>query len=253
MIGILAAAQTLVMMEDCWPKQGNLQWVLMILLLLAALQAAKGEQSAIRGDLILWWLTAFLLGSVLLSAVSELQSRHWAAWRNERKWEKMLELLTVLLLPCLIGREKKSMKSQWSLLLLPVACSFAVQGALVQTGSEEDTAAFYELSRYVRLYGIVERMEAMAWLGLMLGTYLYMTFLLTIAAGKEEQEKNRNLMIVICAAAAEMISVILGEEILAVLLLAAIIAIELLLACLKETKKRKKRKERKMGKYENSG
>ena len=249
-IGILAAAQALVIMGDCWPKQKDMQWVLLILLMLAVLQAAKGEQAAIHGGLILWWLTAFLLGSVLLSAVPELKTRHWLVWSTERKWGKMLALLTLLLLPCLIGKEKKDRKTEWSLLLLPIVCSLAVQGVLGQTGSGIRKAAFYELSRSVRLYGILERMEAMAWLGLMLGTYLYMSFLLVITVGGAEEKKDRILLGIVSAGAAQIGAGILREEILGALLLAAILVLELLLISLRAAEKRK---ERKIEKHENNG
>ena len=242
LIGILAAAQALVWMKECWPKQKEMEWVILILLTLAVLQAAKGEQETIYGGLILWWFTAFLLGSVLISAAAEVKIDQWQGQNKGSHLEKNVLLLSLLLLPCFIEKKKTRGKAELGLFLVPVLCAVSVQGVLSPQLWEESKAPFYDVSRSIRLYGMLERMEAIAWLGLMLGTYLYLSFLMTIAGKGEETTRHRKSALLLSAGAAKTAEIILREDILMEAVLTGIIAFGLLSICIKEAEKRREEK-----------
>ena len=239
-IAVAAAAQALHTIKDSWPTQRDMEWIMMILLILAVLQAGKGEKASICGGILLWWLTAFLLGSVLVSGVTKVKISQWYRKSMERDWKAIFRLMTLLLIPCLLEKEKK--RAELELFLLPVLCALIIQGILpmaIWTGSK---APFYEISRSIRLYGMLERMEAMAWLGLMLGTYLYFSFLMMIAGGKEEKKDRRIFMLLISAAAAICAARFLHEEILLAANLFGFIILVVLSVCIKWAVKRKERK-----------
>ena len=135
-IGLLAAAQALVLMENCWPKQKDTDWIMMILLILGAIQAEKGEKSTIQGGLLLWWFTAFLLGSVLISAIPGVNITELGLWKGSKPWKKIRELLILLLLPGLLEYENRQQKIDIKLLILPVVFSVCVQGVLTAAAAE---------------------------------------------------------------------------------------------------------------------
>ena len=199
---ILAAGRALTLMGSCWPKQKDIQWVMLILLGLSGLLAAKGKESAVQGAILLWWLTAFLLGSVLLSSVPEIGIKNLTNYYDR---DNTVKLLTILLLPSLAERERKT--GGVSLVAMPLAFSICVQGVLSGAVAAESRAPFYELSRSIRLYGVMDRMEALAWLGLMLGTFLYLSFLLVTAGEAADGQRGKRFLI----GAAVLIGATLGN------------------------------------------
>ena len=176
-------------MSSCWQGQKDIKWVMFILLILAVLLAAKGEAAAAGGGILLWWFAAFLLGSVYLSAVPQFSAANLIPDNGKIPWNQCGALLSVLVVPGLWTREegRKEMPRTF-LMLFPVLTAAAVQGVLGIRGAMEEAAPFYELSRSIRLYGIFDRMEGLAWMGLMLGTFLYLTFL---SLGYLQNEKAR--------------------------------------------------------------
>ena len=249
-VSVLTLGQALGMMENCWPKQRDMGWVMLLLLILAAIQAGKGKEAAVQGGLLLWWLTALLLGSVLVSAIPEIKPAKLLRWQREISWTEMGELLILLLIPAALKLDQASGKTEPRLLLLPVLCALCTQGVLGLHGAGESRAPFYELSRTVSFYGLLERMEALAWLGLMLGTYLYMTFLLTLASEGTPDKKSRIFLLAVSLAAAKGAERYLDGKVLEILILTGVAIAWMLSAGQNLTEKIK---ERKMKKYEKNG
>lgn len=189
-ISILAAGEVMEIMADCWPGQNGIRWVMGILLLLSGYLASKGREQTMEASVLLWWLIGFLFGSVLLSAVPEIKLGHLKAEYTIRQWRQALRLLAVLLIPGLMP-EKRSKEETWQLGLavgtLAVAAALCTQGVRSFRSAAQDEAPFYELSRSIRLYGTLDRMEGLAWLGLMLGSFLCLSYLMTAAAENGER------------------------------------------------------------------
>ena len=173
-----AAGLSMGWMETCWQGEVEVRWILILLLLLSAWMAAKGRTETAFAGIFLWWPLAILFGSVLGSAVPEI------TWENLREYDSAVpgireaRLLSLLLIPGIAGRQgtqRDALIPQGSAVLLISACA---QGVLGIREIREESAPFYMLSRSVRLYGLFQRMEALAWLGLMLGTFLALSYLL---------------------------------------------------------------------------
>lgn len=247
-VSVLTAGQALSLMENCWPKQRDMEWVMMILLILAAIQAGRGKYASIQGGLLLWWLTALLLGSVLVSAIPEVKLTKLLRLPEKRSWLSSGELLILLLIPEMLELKDAEHKMAPGLLLLPIVCAISTQGVLGMNEAAESKAPFYELSRTVSFYGLLERMEALAWLGLMLGTYLYLSFLLTEASEKAKTTKTRILILAGTIAAAKAAEIYLNRKVLEILILLGITGIWMLTAGEKQAEKIKERKMKKHGK-----
>ena len=172
-----AAGISIGWMETCWQGEGKAQWILILLFLLSVWMAAKGRMETAFAGIFLWWPLAILFGSVLMSAVPGI------TWENLKEYDsaapgiREARMLSLLLLPGIAGKQepqRDSLLPQGIGALLISACCQGVLGIRELTG---ETAPFYVLSRSVRLYGIFQRMEALAWLGLMLGSFLQLSYL----------------------------------------------------------------------------
>lgn len=181
----LAAAQGMELMAECWPRETEIGWVMLILLGLAFLMARQGFQKNVQGGILLWWFTAALIGSVVFSGLLQLDPEKISLDGLAAMGERELILFEVLVVPCIF--ERKGEKSQGLLILLPVICGVSAQGILGKAAFSVK-APFYDLSRSIRLLGVFDRMEAMAWLGLMLGAFLYLSALTVGALGQQEEK-----------------------------------------------------------------
>ena len=207
---LTAAGQGLLSMSGCWPGQRDMNWVMGILLILAVLMTWKNRESTIRSGILLWWLTAFLFGSVLLSAIPEMERNNLRPYWGKKPGQSVMDLLGILILPALM-EEKHSVNGTAGirLILSPLLFSLCSVG-VIGKNMGEIRAPFYELSRSIRLYGLLDRMEGLAWLGLMIGTVLYLSFLMEGLLQRGEQ--NREGKTILGAAAAAAISILLKKS-----------------------------------------
>ena len=204
-----AAVQAMEFLSDCWPSQKDMEWVMAILLILAGILAVKGKEEAVSGGILLWWAVAFLFGSILLSSLPEIGKTRLVPGTFRAYEGKALLLLTVLLTP--VFQERTGKTGSGLLILLPAAFSVCTQGVLGAAAAEQQ-APFYELSRSIRLYGAFDRMEALAWLGLMLGTFLYLSYLLTGVLEQAGKGKKPRWVLGILAVTIIGISSVLPES-----------------------------------------
>lgn len=155
----------------------------------------------------------------------------------------------MLLIPGLLSEnEEKRQKLPWIRLgTWAILFSVCTQGVLSAGIAREEKAPFYELSRSVRLYGTFERMEALAWLGLMLGNVLYLSCLLTGLAGDTEGKKRR--WFIWLGAAGSLLIGIIGKGRGKEILLAAVLLFDYVIPWIRGSIKGK----RKVKKYENNG
>ena len=184
---ILSAAQEMEILSACWPGEEDIQWVMVILLGLAFLMAGRGMAGTVQGGILLWWFVAALLGSVVFSGLTQLDLKRLPLEFKSGMGERELLLFEVLVLPCLFGKiEWNEGRAGGLLILLPVLCALSAQGILGKAAFQIP-APFYDLSRSIRLFGVFDRMEGLAWLGLMLGAFLYLSALAVGALGGQEE------------------------------------------------------------------
>lgn len=179
---IVAAAEAMRWMESFW--QSNSSWIVLILLALAAWAAAK--QTAIQAMIILLWFVGFLLGSVLISAIPEIDVTNLLLLPEGNRWGKGLSLAGVILLTGLVEypadeRENTGKEFPWFAMAgYALLCSVCTQGVLSLSIASGVDSPFYELSRSIRFYGAFQRFESLAVMGMMLGTFLYLAYLCTM-------------------------------------------------------------------------
>lgn len=177
----------------CWPNHGNYQGAPLILLALAAASAAKGKESCARSGSILLWIVAFLLGAILVSAVPQIE------WNNLGPQWKMQTayLVVVMLIPAMgIGMGKTKKKS---LLLCAVLVSVVTSGVMSMNLIEQMRAPYYEMSESISFLGIGRRFEALTAVGMTLGYYALLSYLLRIMAKAWEMGKSQHRSVWISA------------------------------------------------------
>ena len=196
-ISVMAILQAMHFLRDCWGGQESMGWIIAILFGLAVYISSRGKERTMEASIILWWMIGFLFGSVLLSAVPQITILHLEPQLRLAQWNRGAALLTVLLIPDLMP-EQRNRREVWQTSLsagaMVLAFALCGQGVLSFSWAAEQQAPFYALTRSIRLYGALDRMESLAWLGLMLGSVVYFSYVLTIAAengrktGKAGQE-----------------------------------------------------------------
>ncbi len=171
----------------CWPDYQSYHAVPLVLLVLAAWLAGKGEEQASRAGSAMFWLLVLLFGAVLLSGAKEIQLE------NVRPvWQmKNAALITVILIPAMgIGlKGKASGRKRW-ILALGFLFAFVTTGVLTVSAAEKADSAFYEMSRSIRLLGTVERFESLVAAGMTMGYFVLLSFLLSTCAEGAEQIKQ---------------------------------------------------------------
>ena len=200
---IAAAAEGMHWMESFWQSGGS--WVMLILLALAAWAAAKTV--TVQAGVLLLWFVGFLLGSVLLSAIPEIRLRNLTFGPEADEWEQGLRLMGVILLTGMVespsdeGHKRRSGFPWMELAGHAVLCAVCTQGVLSHPIASEAVSPFYELSRSVRFYGAFQRFESLAVMGMMLGMFLYLSYLCTIGgqAGKQAgiQKRMANILLTV--------------------------------------------------------
>ena len=183
----LTAAETMHAVRESWPGAGQ-QWIPVILGILALWAAIRGGEQAAQGSILLLWPAGILLGAVLLSGLGEIQMENLKPVQLELK--PVSGLLTVLLIIYIGGNgEKKAKGSLWGkLTAVGLSSALVTQGVLAGRLQMENPNPFYLMGRSVDLLGKMKRMESLILLGMLLGIYLWMTYLMVwIGEGKAKK------------------------------------------------------------------
>lgn len=187
--GSVVASELLFWCEDCWPSHSNPKAAALILLALCIWANCRGRQRGGRIGCVLIWPVGFLLGLILLSAVPEVSAR------NLRPSWNMPEaaLVTILLIPALYrGRETKvGAGMRVGLLCFALAVSAITAGVLSPQISSRTGTGLYELSRSISFFGVSQRLESLAAVGLTMGYFGGIGYLLSIP----EEIPNRGRMV----------------------------------------------------------
>ncbi len=161
--------------ELLWPDHPNTEAAPLILLLLAAWLASRGEVQAGRIGCVLFWPVLILLGAVILSGLREVRLD------DLRPTIEMADagLVTVLLLPmATIGRKERQGRVLTTVAAAGILISAASAGILSPAVSTSIAAPVWELGRSIQIFGVVERFESVVAAAMTLGYFAAFTWLL---------------------------------------------------------------------------
>lgn len=168
-IGILA--ELISWAGHCWPGGENTVHIPVLLMLLALFMAGKGRERTRQGAGILWWL---ILALMLPTGIAGIREIRWETLRHPLAWGNPA-LPAILLLP---GMTRGSGKHLW---IPAMAASVIVQGVIWGIAGE---SPIYEMSRSLNLFGTVKRFESLTAIGMTLGYFLTMSYVLLGRGGK---------------------------------------------------------------------
>lgn len=164
-----------------------------VILILAGYCVRKGEVAAENVVQILRWFLLFLLGSVFLSSIKEIQAGNLKA-----EWVPGSgELIAVLLLPA-IGRQRGKDRI-WRLPLLSAAAAFTVSGVMSAVYASGTGNPFYELSRTATILGQAKRFESLVASGITLGFFGTAVYILCSANPSGTQSGKWHWLMVMIA------------------------------------------------------
>lgn len=155
--------------SDYWPGHRE-NWVAPLILL--ALAAGIDKNRAIRVACILLYPVLFLLGTIYLSAVPEMEP--WQLIPRVRMTN--MDIVPFFLLPAL-ERGAGGRKPLWKLML------FAVAASAVSLLANTTKAPVYELSRNISLFGTGWRFESLASVAMTLGFFTALSYLMAAGSG----------------------------------------------------------------------
>lgn len=144
---VLAAVTIMNWLTFYWPSLRN-EAVAISAVTLAAYAAAKGRQTTGRAWGVAWYAVILLVGSVLISAAPMVKRENLTVWMQPGPMaDAAFASFLLFALP------------HGNALLLAPAAAICATGVL---GVSAGQAAFYELSRNIRLFGTVPRFESLA-------------------------------------------------------------------------------------------
>lgn len=187
--GSVVASELLFWCEDCWPGHENAKAAALILLVLCIWANCRGRQRGARIGCILIWPVAFLLGIILLSAIPEIRLQNlYPTWEMPDA-----ALVTILLLPTVYTGQEKRMGIWGNVGLICLACVVSVMtaGVLSPQVSSTTETGLYELSRSISFFGVSQRLESLAAVGMTIGYFGSIGYLLSIP----EEIPNRGRMV----------------------------------------------------------
>lgn len=172
--------QVLSWFSDCWPEFPF--WACPGLVLLALWQTAKGEKAAAAAASVLGLFQLALIAGVLLAGAQNIRVQNLSPqYPQFLGW-----LLTALLLPALGEKEKNGAfwPGVWALLICLVTRGVVPFGA-----ASNHVNPFWEMSRSISVFGKIRRLESLTAVGLSLGFFLLLCFLL--GGGKRTSRVGR--------------------------------------------------------------
>lgn len=155
--------------SGCWPE--FFPWACLGLVFLALWQTAKGEKAVAAAASVLGLFQLALIAGVLLAAVQDIHIQNlMPQYPRFPGW-----LLTILLLPALGEKKKDSAfwPGAWALLICLITRGVVPAGA-----ASDHVNIFWEMSRSISVFGKIRRMESLTAVGLSLGFFLLLCFLL---------------------------------------------------------------------------
>lgn len=190
-------------MADCWQDGRGSPVIGGTLLLLAAWTASKGEEVGSRAGNLLRFFLIVLIGGVILSGLGDIRlSNLKPRWRLHSG-----HIVTLFLIPT-AAVWARNVKTGWKekicLLLFAGVTAAVTTGVLSGGYAARQVSAFYELSRSADLLGAAPRFESLAALGMTLGYYVFLTYLLNLSGQWAEKISSgkRSLGVWLAAAGA---------------------------------------------------
>lgn len=183
----VVAGEMLYWCQACWPSHSNPKAAALILLGLCLWLACQGPEPSAAVGCVLIWPVALLLGGILLAALPEIKSQNlYPQWRMPSA-----SMVTILLLPTL----PHGGKGRGSMLLLGVALlvSVVTVGVLSANIGGNTEGGIYELSRSIAPFGSSQRLESLAAVGMTLGCFAGLTYLLS--QPREGRNRERKVLL----------------------------------------------------------
>lgn len=184
--GVLAG-QVLCWFAGCWPELTL--WAALGLLILALWQVGKGEKATQSASSVLGLFQMLLIVGVLAAGIQSIKLE------NLRQDLPGLNgwLITILLLPALGRKEERGSlwPGLWTLLISLITGGVMPVETITGSGN-----AFWEMSRSITVFGKIRRLESLAAVGLSLGFYILVCFLL---GGGQRRVTGKSLIPVVGA------------------------------------------------------
>lgn len=224
--------------ENSWQADSSRFFVPIVLLALAAWSAAKGKVQAAKVAAILFCLTMVGYGIVGAASLGELK----LGWVISGTKDFRIQYAVIFMLPLVLlflPTKEKVITSNWVIVTSVIGTLFAaiVNGILSPEIGGRQTNGFYEMSRSIQLFGVVQRFEVLIAAIMVMGWFmtlsLYMSAIDSVV--KERGKQPAIWGVAIAAGAAYMI----GAEISEYWVLAAdiILSMSVVIAALTLSKK----------------
>lgn len=186
-------SQILTFSADCWPTGQRTYPVIPIaMLVLAILTAIKGEKSAANSVSVLFWVSALLLGIVILFGISNVITSNL---KPEIQMSNS-QILLVLALPAVTGmlnKERSTILPFVVVAAVAVCISLWISGTLSQQIAEQLQWPFYSAAKSVQILDVAKRFEALVSVGVTIGNYALYSMMLCAAGsiGQPFGDKKR--------------------------------------------------------------
>lgn len=177
-----------------WPNYGNYHTAPLILLTLAGLSVTKGAEKSARAAGVLLWVIALLLGTILLSGIQEIE------WKNlQPQWQMQTAYFIVVMLIPAMGVGLSRTKGKYAILLYSTLVSVITTGVMSVVLIEQMSAPFYEMSKSISFLGVGRRFEGLAAMGITIGYFALLAYLLTVTANAWEMGRRQKRSVWISA------------------------------------------------------
>ena len=186
---LFAAADTAAACAGAFPDGGIERLAAPVLLALAAMSGKKGAHCAARCAAVAAPVLAGLYALILLCALPAVEARWCVPWGS---WEEGAAVLAPMLLPmaALYLQRERACDARMrgaalaALALGPAAMAVVTAGCLSPQVTQEETFAFYALTKNMRLLSVMERFEPVLSASLVLGYFCLLTLLLESASAQ---------------------------------------------------------------------
>lgn len=232
--------------EDCWQADNSRFFVPIVLLTLAAWAASKGTRQVAKIAAIIFCLSIITYGVVGTASLGELKFE-WIL-SGTKKFQIQSAIIFLLPLAVLFLRTKeKVITPVWVITVSGIGALFAVliNGILSSKIAEQYANKFYEMSRSIELFGIVQRFEVLVASIMAMGWFVLLSLYLS-AVNETVDRPGKNSVIwgvTVAAGTAYILDAVIPENwiLIADLLLCFLIVITAYTSSKKELKKREKR------------
>ena len=143
-----------------YPKGDSFPLIGLLLLLLAAYAAERGEQVVLRVGAIVFFALLIFFAFILGFALPKVQSA-WLTPQTAVDWRRLSAVLCPTVVLYLGGREDKGKSTLWLLLgiAFAVLCAVVTAGSLSPAVSSGEAFPFYTAAKSVSVLGAMERLE----------------------------------------------------------------------------------------------